>query len=212
MKWTRSVACAILIGAIAFARAEAQARSIRGGPAVGITSATFGGEGTGDFESKVGLVLGGFLSLGLSRNVALETGAFYSQRGGKASDQGVTGKIKLNYIEVPAHLAIRFPGSGAVTPFIGAGPAFAFKVGCSLSVSGGGATFSSGCDDVEDELGSNVKGIDVGLSGTAGVDIRAFRIALGYFLGLTAIHESVPGLDAKNRVFTLSVGYGFVLR
>jgi hypothetical protein len=212
MMWTRSVAMATLVGTIACAHAAAQGRSIRGGPVVGMTSATFGGEDSEDSESKVGLVFGGFLSFGIAGNVALETGAFYSQRGAKFTDQGITAKLKLNYIEVPAHLTVRFPGTGTIAPFIGAGPALGFKVGCSVSFSGGGASVSSDCNDIEDELGSDIKGIDFGLSGTAGVDIRNIRIALAYFLGLSSIDGAEEGANVKNRVFTLSVGYGFQLR
>ena len=212
MKWTRSVALATLIGAIACTHAAAQTRSIRGGPVLGLTSAGFGGEDAEESESKVGLLFGGFLSFGISGNFSLETGAFYSQRGAKFTDEGITAKLKLNYIEVPAHLTARFPGSGTVTPFVGVGPALGFKVGCSVSFSGGGASVSTDCSEAEDELGSDIKGVDFGLSGTAGVDIRNIRVALAYFLGLSSIDGSEDGANVKNRVFTLSVGYGFQLR
>ena len=76
MKWTRSVALATLIGALACTHAAAQARSIRGGPVLGFTSAGFGGEDADGSEAKVGLMFGGFLSVGISGNVSLETGAF----------------------------------------------------------------------------------------------------------------------------------------
>ena len=213
MKWKRCAGVAVLFGVLAVSSVEAQGRTIRGGVAAGITSATLNGDGAEEVtESKIGLLFGGFLSVGLSRNLALETGAFYSQRGAKLSEGGITAKLKLNYVEVPAHVTLRLPGSGSVTPFVGFGPALGLKVGCSLAFSGGGGSVSTDCNDVEDELGSDLKGVDVGLSGTAGVDVKAFRVAIAYYLGLSSIDGSDDPADVKNRVFSVSVGYGFVLR
>ncbi len=207
-RWAAGAAlAAVLAGA-----AEAQDRSVRLGILGGATFATFGGDDVEDLDSKVGLTFGGFASFGVSRNLAIETGATFTQRGAKSSSSGVTEKVKLDYVEVPVLLSVRLPGASAVTPFFGAGPAVGFRVGCSFSASGGGTSVGTGCDVVEDALDADLKGTDFGLLGEAGVDVRALRFAIRYYLGLSKIDGASPAIDAKNRAFSFLVGYAFQLR
>jgi len=207
----RSAACMILMSALCVTGVAAQDRVTTVGVLGGVNFATFTGDIIGNAETKVGFDLGGYVSFGISRNFAIETGALYSQRGAKVSEQGVTVKFKVNYIEVPLLLSARFPGQSAVTPFISAGPAVGIKVGCGVSVSGGGATFGSGCQGVEDALDSDLKSTDFGLVGTVGIDVRALRFSLRYFRGLSSIANVEPA-SVKNSVFSFLVGYGFRLR
>lgn len=227
MNPNKVVAGVLAIGVFLITSAQAQSGAISGrgrsnrtandrattiGVLGGLNLATLGGADADGFESKPGILLGGYASFGITKNFAIETGALYSQRGAKFSDQGVTLKFKLDYVEVPLLLSARFPGEGGVTPFFSGGPAFAFKASCGFSVTGSGTSVGTGCRAVEDELEIGIKSADAGLVGAAGVDVKSLRIALRYFLGLSTIDNVAPTYSIKNQVFSLVVGYGFRLR
>jgi hypothetical protein len=201
----------MMVGGLMTTGLSAQDRVTTAGMLGGISFATFSGEDIDGAETKAGLALGGYVSFGMSPRFAIETGALYSQRGAKASDQGFTLKLKVDYIEVPLLLSTRFPGQSSITPFFSAGPAVAVKVGCGVSFSGGGASVDGGCEDAEDELDGGLKSVDAGLVGALGIEVRSFRVMARYYLGMTSIVDGQDG-TIKNRVFSLLVGYGFRLR
>ncbi len=200
----------LVLGTLAAGTGRAQDHPITVGVVGGINSATLSGEDTEGSERKIGIALGGYLSFGIHRNLAIETGMLYSQRGAKDTDPGAVLKASIDYLEIPLLLSARMPGEGSVTPFFSAGPALAIKTRCSFTVNG--TAEGSGCSSIEDELNIGLKSTDLGLVGSLGVDIQAFRVALRYFLGLSTIDSDSPSYEIKNNVFTLLAGYSFRVR
>jgi hypothetical protein len=170
-----------------------------------------------NLDSRVGLNLGGFVSVPFSGGVGVLLGANYSQRGAKIlagdSGEGVDITLELDYIEIPALLTLTFRSDGPLGGRFYAGPAFAFEVSCGIRAESQGVELSADCDQPEDPVPT--ESFDVGAIGGAGLlwetagGMELFLDAF-YNLGLTSIVD-VEDQDAKNRTFTVQAGVGFPL-
>ena len=209
--FARSMMVLATLAVVAAGSADAQTRN-RVGLAAGVNIARVSGDPVDDLDSKVGFIGGLFSTSDFTPRFSVESGLYYAQRGAKASEAGITGSIKLDYLEIPVLAVFRFPGSSNVTPFIGAGGAVAFKVDCGFKVSGGPISVGGGCDAAEDELDGRLRGTDFGLVGQAGVDIGDFRIAVRYNHGLSNMLDSEGILPAiRHRSVGLLAGYAIRL-
>jgi hypothetical protein len=75
---------------------------------------------------------GGFAVIELNKSVSIQPEFLYAQKGAKFTEDGVDGKFKLDYFEVPLLLRFSVPTDVAtkVVPNIFLGPTIAYKVGC----------------------------------------------------------------------------------
>lgn len=140
-------------------------------------------------KSRVGFAAGGFLTVGLSPHFAIEPQALVVQKGGKAEESGGHGSIKISYLEIPLLAKLRLGGTGRVSPHFYAGPAFAYKMDCSVSFSDATTSISGKCgtgpfSDVE------LKSTDVSVIGGAGIDVGRLMLGVRYDLGLTKFGNS----------------------
>lgn len=151
-------------------------------------------------DSRVGVALGGFVSVDLGSLFAIQAEAAWTQKGADLAGGGTTLAIKLEYIEVP--LLLRFQLPLPISPFVYAGPALSFKTRCRVEVSG----TTLDCDDPLAQL--SLKSTD--LSGVigAGVKFGNFIVSLQYDRSLSDIRES-PGAttELKNETWTGRVGF-----
>lgn len=196
--------------------APAAAQQIRVQPQVGVNFANVSevselAAGFGiDTKMRIAFHGGVGILFGLSEQLSIGTGGYYSQQGLKLTQTGepdVT--LKLDYVKVPLTLSAAFPSGGGVTPFVFAGPMVGFKAACKAS--GGGVSIDCDAGDLA------VKSIDFGalLGGGIGIQAGTGMVTLNgwYNLGLTNIDDEAVSGDPKpkNRVFGFSVGYAFPL-
>ncbi len=154
----------------------------------------------------------------------LETGLYLTQKGCKASGSLVYAKYSIDikpwYLQVPvlAMYSFELPGGFTVQPY--AGPYLGYGIG-------GKGKFSSGqysseaylfkksnikdSDGDEQETPQLLKRFDMGIRLGVGATYGRFYLGLGYDWGLTDnVKEDEYGVGfARNRSFTLSVGYNF---
>jgi len=125
----------------------------------------------------------------------------------------------LDYLEVPVIVRLAFPlpvGDGRVRGYAEGGPAFAWRVNCAIvPTAEGSAALNDECafdslDDVESVVDSADQGAILGgglifeiqsLGSAISLDGRMAR-------GLSRLGGS-GDLDARNRAFTLTLGYDF---
>jgi len=136
----------------------------------------------------------------IQRSLHLNTGLLYSLKGTKGEMEGVSGTIKINYLEIPINLAYKFPINESSDFFIQAGPYLGYAL--SGKQKGGGET-----SDIEFGKG-NWKRFDFGFGFGAGVEFGSFVTSLNYQLGLANMADD-PDIKAKNKVFQISVAYMF---
>ena len=146
----------------------------------GLTASHISGDGSLKCaDSKVGMTLGGVIGLRLTSNapVFLESGLYYTERGGKKGDL----KVGLNYLEIPVLVkyGIRAADKFTVIPFVG--PYF------SMAISGrekepGVTSFSSFTDD-------HYRHPDMGFKLGCGVEYDNLYLELGYQIGVADISD-----------------------
>jgi hypothetical protein len=206
MRLGRLVGIALVASPI-FLAVRAQAVSApdrRIGVVAGINWATVTGSDVEDASNRTGFLGGVVLVAPFSPAVAIQPELLYTMKGAKFSDseENITGTVKMNYIQVPLLLRFDLSTTGGVRPFAYAGPAIAFKMGCSLEISEGTTSISADCDEGPDP--SEFKSTDV--SGIVGAGLafnmsgRVASIGVRFDQGLTKFSE---GNDVKHRVISL---------
>lgn len=163
-----------------------------------------------NLKTRTSFAFGGFVRIGISRNIAIEPQLLYIRKGAKASDANVTLAARLGYLEVPVLVTVRFPAAsrGGASPFFQAGPAVAFKLDCKVVVTNNTTTILQKCEDLEPDP-ILLKSTDLGLLFGAGVDVGRAKVLARYELGLSKIDDSGGGSDARNRSIVVLVGWTF---
>lgn len=187
MKKMLSVCSVILLFSL-FANAQHTSFGLK----AGINASSVDIEGGEDYDSKVGIHVGGLAHIHITRHFAFQPELVYSMQGGKDGDN----KLKLNYLNIPL-LAQYMTLDG-----------FRFQTGPQIGFLTSAKTESG---DVEVDIKDQLESVDFswtfgagylfpGTSGI-GVDVR-------YNLGLSNISED-DDFEAKNRVFQIGVFYQF---
>jgi len=185
---------------------------------VGLNSADINGADVGTLESffgsswktKLGFCGGGFVIFPLSKGMAIQAEALYTQKGSEMSGNIDVGagpepfKLYWNtdYLEIPVLFKYGFATQGRLKPFLFAGPALGIKLSAKLKVDFEG---TSADQDIP-----SFRSTDFGLVFGGGVDIGKIKVDLRYTLGLTKLLASGgQTADIKNGAFSLMVGYSF---
>lgn len=186
--------CVTMVSTVSFAQWSSGSFTVQ--PKVGLNIANItDGEGA---SSRLGLVAGAEFEYQLSSKFSLAAGLLYSQQGAKDKDSGVTGTLKLDYLNIP------------VVANIYVAPGFAFKVGLQpgINLSSKISGSSGGADVTVDlsDLGMEVESFDLALPLGLSYEFSNFVIDGRYNLGLTKFLE-----NSKNNVIQLTLGYKFSL-
>ena len=159
---------------------------------------------TGDSDAsgmKGGLTLGGVIGLRVSTTtpVFLESGLYYTQRGGIDGDY----KANLKYLEVPVLIKYGIEvGEGmAVLPFIG--PYFSWGIGgkCENKFEGVKQKWSSFRDD-------NFNHADMGLELGCGFEYNMLYVEAGYKFGIANIADN-DDISVHGNALVLNFGINF---
>jgi len=152
---------------------------------------------------------GVFADSPISNEFSIQPALLYSVKGGDSNDGNSTGKLKLNYLQIPVNFVYNAPlGFGKV--FIGAGPYAAYALSGKVQDIVGNNTVSV---DVTfgDDADSDFKRMDFGATALAGVKFsNGLLLNVSYDLGLSNISPGLSGdASIKNRVFGISAGFSF---
>ncbi len=191
MKMTIRLITAIALLAGLTTMHSAQAQMISYGIKGGLNMANIGGSDAPDSEARAGFHVGGFLGLSFLGIVAVEGGAYYSQKGYfLGSGDGM--ELVYNYIDIP--LVLKF------SPL----PLFHLYVGPQASL-----FLDGSIKDTDFEFDAdNFTSPDYALVMGAGVNVPGgLRISAGYDLGVTPVN--VDEMKIYNRVLKLTLGYKF---
>jgi len=145
-----------------------------------------------------------FLDRAMSDRWNLRAGLGFSQRGGASRTAGSTAAVRLNYLEIPVVARLRLPMSGAFLPVVYAGPVFAFRLSCQMSVTGAGISSDEPCTDPgTDEPRARDAGVMVGIGGQAPFGPVSVEVGLRHVSGLVSI--GVP-VDVRNAGWSMTAG------
>lgn len=159
------------------------------------------------WKSKLGFCVGGFLAISLGDVLTIQPEVLYTMKGAEFTEVEIityTGKLFLDYIEIPVLLKLRLP-VGGIAPFVFAGPSVGFILSEKLKLFEDGEYI--GEEPIEDEI----KNVDYGAVFGGGLELgRSFHIDVRYSLGLQKLGaEGLDALDIKNGVLSATVGIAF---
>ena len=159
-------------------------------------------------NSRTGLIIGDVLDIGISRNIGVTTGLRYTMKGFQITNGGATFTDKLNYLEVPALLKVKFPLT-EVKPYLVGGPVLGIRVSASEEQSNGTQT-------ADVDASSAYESIDFGLLFGGGLDFNIANktdlfIQAGYAFGLSNIWKQTTTVTVKNYGIQITGGVKFKL-
>ena len=157
-------------------------------------------------SSKVGMTLAGVIGLRVSSStpVFLESGLYYTERGGKSDYY----KCGINYFEVPILIkyGVKATDDIALLPFFG--PYFSYGLGgnikCTNDVPNGDKKGSHFNSFEKEHFGHSDMGFKLG----CGAEYNKLYLELGYQFGVKNISKS-DALDAHGGAFFANVGINF---
>jgi hypothetical protein len=158
--------------------------------------------------SRTGFVGGLSAEIDLDNHLGIEIDALYSQQGFEYHTDGLDQMLRLDYLQLPVLLHVRFPTHTVVRPFIVVGPQVGFRVTCE-------ATSGSESSSCQSSFGMNAKSVDVGGTVGAGVGFRLggeeLSVQARYSVGLNRLFDQTEtsNLQWKNRVFSVMAGLSF---
>ncbi len=177
--------------------ASAFSQSVSGGLRLGMNIAnnniTFGGVSISP-SSKIGLMLGGYLTVMTSEKFGVQPELVYSQMGFTLSSSGQTVNTSFNYLSLPVILRYNVAQNFSLQ----AGP----QLGILLA-----ANSSNGSQTVD--IKDQATGVDFGGAFGFGLDFGKFNAGARYYLGFSNLIKDTKGTDAKqtNNAFQLFIGY-----
>ena len=196
------VAMTVLAGGAASAQEQPAAVGVKAG--MNFANLNFEGDGaTVNLDQRKGFVGGLFVVWPATGRVALQTEALYSQKGAQMEEDGASGKIKLDYVDVPVLARFSSPVSGGTSFHVFAGPSFNFRVSAKAE--------SSFEDEEENEdIDDDVERFDLGLVAGAGLEFGRFVLDGRYTWGLSNINkDEADDVKIKNHVFAVMAGIRF---
>ncbi len=159
--------------------------------------------------TRTGLIFGGHVEFKVADIVFIEPQLQYIMKGGEVTDQGVTTISKINYIEIPLFVKLKFALTGSeFKPYVMAGPYFGLKASATWEQTSTQFGSQSGDDN-------NAEGTDIGIIFGAGGEYKiASNIAIlfnaFYALGFTDVDKQNE-VTAKLNGFRLVSGVKFTL-
>lgn len=175
-------------------------------PKAGINIATM----TNDDDAKIrtGLVVGAELDYQATPQFSISAGALYSQQGSEAKVQGVSGTLKMDYVNVP--ILVNFHVANGLALKAGIQPGF--LINDKVEVSSNGVSAEVGLKESYRAAGvdADISSLDFAIPLGISYEFSHVVLEARYNLSLTnAI--TVLGESTKHSVFQLTLGYKFGL-
>jgi hypothetical protein len=188
----------------------------------------FIGADAGETESKQGLRMGGSFALFNIGPISITPEIYYAQKGSKRQD-AIDGiplpmqlDLSLDYLEVPLLAKLSFPlgrdgFARHIRPYVAAGPAYAWRIGCEVRVVETNQELPDCGDVLGDTFGNArtaIRSADKGLVVNGGValnvlDLGIVNLDARLVRGLDRISGGGDAANVKNQSFSLMLGYSF---
>lgn len=148
-------------------------------------------------DSKAGMVLGGVIGLRVSNSapVFLESGLYYSEKGGKRGNE----KVSLNYLEIPILIKYGFKVTDDISVIPLLGPYFSMAIsGKAKTEEGKHSSFNDGW----------FRHPDMGFKIGCGAEYSNLYLEMGYQFGIADISDA-DNYSAHGHNFFMNFGVNF---
>jgi hypothetical protein len=194
----------VLVASVLLGGAPAAAQGLNWGVKGGVNFATLSvdEEPKPEFQYRIGLIAGGFVTWPMASHLDVQPEALFSQQGATFDALGAGSTIKTDYLVIPILVRYKLNSSGRGLVLF-AGPSLAFKLSANATADFGGGSVT---DDISDEIES----FDYGLVFGGGWEAGRLSIDGRYTWGLSRIN--VDGADPQktmHRVIAVLAGVRF---
>lgn len=197
----------VVVFAFSFANAQETKFGVKGG--LNVANQNYSGDDAPSPSSIIGFHIGGFVEIKIADKFSIQPELLYSAQGSKFNlevpyEGGIystENTFKLSYINIP----VMFKYYVAEKFSLEAGPQIGFLVDSKLKTNVIGQSVSQDAKDL-------FESVDFGFNLGVGYDFtKKISAGIRYNLGLTNVMKTESGdnSEAKNSVFSLSVGYKF---
>ena len=212
--WKTVASTALIAGALAAEPNSASAQLVLGAKVGATFSQIDVDPDEGDLKRLTSFGGGGFLRFGMA-GLSLQPEVLAVTKGAKVEDTDGSGKLKIDYIEVPVFARFGLSSGASFAPYLMVGPSFSFDIGCSLEGEGGGVNVDIDCDDAF--LGEDFfdrKKFDIGAAAALGLEFAAgpgnILVEGRYTHGFSDLDKGEDS-KARNRMFGIFAGYAIPL-
>ena len=190
--------------------------SLYWGARFGFTAATLSGDL--DMGAKVGLTLAGIVGLRVSDTnpVFVESGLYYTERGGKdgsftagPNGTGTVDRVGYNCLEIPIVVKYGFKVADgvAILPYLG--PYFSYAIsGKTKQSATEGVSGKVGTFEEKEALTGGLNRANMGIKLGAGIEYNKLYLELGYQIGITNICK-YDDYSGRSNAFTCNFGVNF---
>jgi hypothetical protein len=197
----------VLVLLLSFMYTNANAQKMAIGIEGGVNIANVSVNPTTTTDSRTGLIVGTLLDVNFTQQITLTPGIRFTMKGFSNTVNTVNNTVKLNYLEFPVLLKIRFPLT-EIKPYLAAGPVLGLNLSANLDQ-------SNGTQSATTDISSSTESIDFGLLFAGGMDFKvgmntALFFQVGYQLGLSNINKTANNTTTiKNNAFQITGGVKF---
>ena len=198
------VGLVVLVAVVLLGGAPASAQGVSWGVKGGVNFATLSvdEEPKPEFQYRIGLIAGGFVTWPLGSHLDVQPEALFSQQGTTLDELGATSTIKTDYLVTPILVRYKLNSSGRGLVLF-AGPSLGFKLTAN-------ATADFGDGSVTDDIGDEIESFDYGLVFGGGWEAGRLSIDGRYTWGLSRINvDEADPQKTMHRVIAVLAGIRF---
>ncbi len=159
-------------------------------------------------SSRTGLIIGSLLDINITPTITVTPGIRYIMKGASNISDGITFTQKVNYLEFPVLLKVKFPLT-EIKPYLAGGPVLGIQLSATEDQTNGTQSASA-------DISNLVETIDFGLLFAGGMDFKvatktALFVQFGYQFGLSNILKNSTTTTIKNSGIQITGGVKFAI-
>jgi len=188
-----------------------QAKELHMGLKGGLNIANF----TGDeeffvYKSKMGIILGGYVSYPINNSIVIQPELLYTMKGSEREVVGIRITESLNYLEIPILLKLMLVTEENMKLNLFLGPAVSVTLSAKAKIDYPKDVEDLGFKDEEKDSSNYKKKYDIGIVIGGGIDFNSGLVLdIRYGRGITKIGAKETYIDMYNSVISFMVGYRF---
>ena len=209
-----------MLSMVSLVSAQSAALNIKGG----LNMSNFYGSNLSNKDIKPGFHAGVALDLEFVTDISLQTGLYFTSKGGEYTTDILSGvgkteyEVTANYMQLPIHLAYKMDITSDTRLFVHAGPYMAYGISGKRNIKT--LDLDNNPDDFlgKQEIDTfdkrhGYKRWDMGVGLGVGVEFKRIVIDLGWDMGLMKAARNIEGVSGaykpniKNHSAYLSIGY-----
>jgi hypothetical protein len=195
---------ATALAVVLLAAPSASAQTFQFGVKGGVNFATLSVEdGDSAFDSRIGAVIGGFVTWQAFSWLELQPEVLFSSKGAKVEESGISSNLIVDYLEMPILARYSRPLSDNWRIYVAGGPTLGVRLRARATTE-----FSGGTEEID--IDDDVEQMDFGVAVGGGVEVGRWMFDGRYTFGLSDIDANASDAATfRNRAISVTAGFRF---